>query len=82
MTPAYVAVAILVLAVVAGLALVRRGDRGARLRPLAGLAMGFVIAGLVFGSDERVLGYALMGVGVILAVVDVVRHGRAGEGSR
>lgn len=74
MTPAYVAVAIAALAVAAGLTFARRGDRGARLSPLAGLSMAFVVAALVFGGDERLLGYSLMGVGITLAVIDAVRR--------
>jgi len=44
-----------------------------RLTPLSGLALGSVMAGLVFG-DERWLGYGLFAVGVILAVVDMVNR--------
>jgi hypothetical protein len=37
---------------------------------LAGLAWAFVLAGIIFGED-RLIGYGLMGVGVVLAVIDV-----------
>jgi hypothetical protein len=41
------------------------------LSPLAGLAFAFIVAGIVFG-EERWLGYGLIGVGVIMAVIDMV----------
>ena len=46
------------------------------LSPLAGLAFAFIIAGLVFG-ESRLIGYGLMGIGVILAVIDIVRKMKA-----
>jgi hypothetical protein len=68
------------LAVLAAVALLvfragRAGKRN-RLTPLAGLALGFVMAGLVFG-DDRWLGYGLFAIGVILAVVDMVKRSQA-----
>jgi hypothetical protein len=41
------------------------------LSPLTGLAFGCIVAGIVFG-EERWLGYGLMGLGVVLAVIDAV----------
>lgn len=73
MTPqqAYVAVAIaaavVILAVIA--LVVGRGRKG---KALTGLALAFVLAGLIFGGN-RVVGYCLLGVGVFLAVIDLVR---------
>ena len=48
----------------------RKGQRS-RLTPLAGLAFAFIISGILFG-EERIIGYGLMGVGVVLAVVDII----------
>lgn len=42
------------------------------MTPLTGLAFGFIIAGIVFGDDRRI-GYSLMGIGVLLAIVDMFR---------
>jgi hypothetical protein len=42
---------------------------------MAGLAWGFVLAGILFG-DDRLVGYSLMGVGVVLAIVDIVMRWR------
>ena len=78
MSTAYIAVSIVVLAVVAILIFfVSKGERENRLTPLAGLAFGFVLAGILFG-DDRLVGYGLMGVGVVLAIVDIVIRWRKG----
>ena len=72
----YVAIVIMVLAVIAGLVYFAGKRKEKRLTPLAGLAFAFVLAGLFFGQ-ERWLGYGLLGVGVILAVVDMFRRGKS-----
>ena len=70
MSAAYVAIAVAALAVVFAVVWFRGPtNRSKRLTPLAGLAFGFVIAGIVFG-DNRLIAYSLMGVGVTLAIVD------------
>jgi len=72
----FIIVAVVVLAVVAVLTLfVNRGRPANRLTPLAGIAFGCVLAGILFGVD-RVIGYSLLAVGVILAVIDLVRRSR------
>jgi uncharacterized membrane protein len=74
---AFVAVSIVVLAIIAILVFVAGRNRGEnRLRPLAGLAWAFVLAGLFFG-ENRVIGYSLMGIGVVLAVVDIINRSRS-----
>lgn len=70
----YIAVAVAALAVVALLLFPMR-KRGGRISQLAGVAFGFITAGVVFG-DNKVVGYGLMGTGVLLAVIDVVRKSR------
>lgn len=70
----YIAIAIVVLMILALLVfLLSRKRRETRLTPLAGLAFGFILAGILFG-DDRLVGYGLMGVGVLLAVVDIFRN--------
>ena len=72
----YIAVSIAVLAIIAFLVFfVSRGKRETRLTPLAGLAFGFILAGIFFGED-RLIGYGLMGVGVVLAIVDIFHRSR------
>jgi lipopolysaccharide export LptBFGC system permease protein LptF len=68
----FIAVSIVVLAIVALLAFFlgkRRKEK--RLTPLAGLAFGFIMAGIFFGGD-RLISYGLLGVGVNLAVIDII----------
>jgi hypothetical protein len=73
---AYIAVSITVLAIVAILVFfVGQGKRETKLTPLAGLAFGFILAGIFFGED-RLIGYGLMGVGVVLAIVDIFNRSR------
>lgn len=69
----YILVSIIVLAAIAILVFfVSKNKEEKKLTPLAGLAFGFVLAGIIFG-DDRLIGYGLMGVGVLLAIVDMVR---------
>lgn len=69
----YIALSIVVLAIVALLIFFTGGKKGKSLTPLAGVAFAFVVAGVAF-SDDRMIGYSLLGIGVILAVVDMVRR--------
>ena len=41
-----------------------------KITPIAGLAFSFVLSGILFG-DDRILGYSLLAIGVMLAVVDI-----------
>jgi hypothetical protein len=72
----WIVVSLAVLAVVA-LLVFRAGRAGtrSRLTPLAGVAVGCIVAGLVFGED-RWLGYGLFAAGVIFAVIDMVQRSR------
>jgi hypothetical protein len=70
----YIAIMIVVLAVVAALVfLVGRGAGENKLTPLAGVAWACILGGLMFG-DHRGLGYTLLAAGVVLAVVDMLRR--------
>ena len=74
----YVVLAIVVLLIVALLAVFVRQRGGTRLlTPLTSLAIVFVIAGTVFG-ENRILGYGLMGIGIILALIDIFNRVRRG----
>ena len=79
----YIAISIIVLVIVALFVAFRSGNGDRRkLTPLAGLAFGFVFAGL-FCSDNRVVGYSLIGVGITLSVIDIIvkfRGNRGGNG--
>ena len=72
----YIAVVIVVLAAIAlTMVLTRRRRAESRPSTMAGLAFVFVLAGLFFGQN-RLIGYALMAVGIILAVIDMFRKMR------
>lgn len=73
----YIILAIIVLAVLALLVFaVGKKGGGKRLTPLASFAFAFVLAGILF-DDHRLIGYSLMGIGVILAVVDIFNKVKA-----
>jgi hypothetical protein len=76
-SPAFVAISIAVLVVVAVLVFFIRGKKAEnRMTPLASVAFAFVLAAILFGED-RLVGYGLMGIGVILAVADIVNRSRS-----
>ena len=72
-----IGVSIAVLACVALLVFsTGKGRKANRLTPLASLAFGFVLAGILFG-DDRPIGYSLLGIGVILAVIDLLKRSKS-----
>lgn len=67
----YVLLGILVLIVLLGfLYFGRKDSRKEGFSSLAGVAFAFVVFGIAF-DDDRLLSYGMMGVGVLLAVVDI-----------
>jgi hypothetical protein len=69
-TQIYITISIVVLLVIALLFIViGKSQKRYKLTPLAGIAFGFVLAGIIFG-ENRLVGYSLLGIGVILSVVD------------
>ena len=72
----YIFIAIVVLLILALLMFyVAKQKKEKPFTILSSLAFAFVLAGTLFG-DERWLGYGLMGIGVVLAVIDMVRKMR------
>jgi formate hydrogenlyase subunit 3/multisubunit Na+/H+ antiporter MnhD subunit len=72
----FIAVFVITLAIVALLVFfVSKNRKENRLTPLASLAFTFTVLGIVF-SDDRLIGYSLMGVGVLLAVVDMYNRSK------
>ncbi|MFA6468868.1 MAG: hypothetical protein WCW35_08210 [Bacteroidota bacterium] len=72
----FIPILLAVLIIIALLTFVINKHKGRnRFTPLAGLAFGFVLAGL-FTGDDRFIGYSLMGIGIILAIVDMIRKFR------
>ena len=76
MSQLYLAVSIVILAIIGVLEIaVNKNKTDRRLTPLFGLAAACILAGILFG-EERFLGYGLLAVGVVLAVVDMIRKMR------
>jgi hypothetical protein len=75
-SPIYIAISIVVVAVVGLLVFFMGKNRVNRLTPLAGIAFGFILAGILFG-ENRVVGYGLLGIGVILAIVDIFQRSKS-----
>jgi heme A synthase len=70
----YILISIAVLLIIGLLIFfVRKDKKSKRLTPLAGLAFGFILAGIIFG-DDIIISYSLMGIGVILAIIDIFKH--------
>jgi len=68
LSQAYIAIAIIILAII----FVKNKKSSQNLSPLAGLAFGFILAGIIF-VDDRLVGYSLMGIGVIIAIIDIIK---------
>jgi hypothetical protein len=64
-----------IVAVAVFIFLVGKNKQENRLTPLAGLAFGFIVAGLMFG-ENRFLGYAFLLIGIIVAVIDIIVRGK------
>jgi len=69
----YIVISIVVLAIIVLLVFfMGKSRKDRKFTPLAGLAFAFILAGIIF-SDDRLIGYSLIGVGVILAVIDIFK---------
>jgi hypothetical protein len=70
----YIIITITVLAIIFVARLIVKKQKPERnLTKLAALSFVFIIAGL-FISESRLIGYSLIGIGIILAVVDTIRN--------
>jgi len=68
----YILIAIIALLIIAILVFfIKKSKKQKSLTPLAGLAFGFIILGIIFG-DSRLVGYSLIGIGVLLAIIDAM----------
>ena len=68
----YILIGIIVLLLIFFLLfIVKKNKKQKKLTPLAGLAFGFILAGIIFGGDRKV-GYSLMGAGILIAVIDII----------
>jgi hypothetical protein len=75
MEPLWIAISIAALIVIMVLLLISRRKRKQILNPsnLLVLGMSCVVLGIIFG-DDRLIGYSLIGVGVLLSVIDAIRN--------
>jgi len=67
----YTIIALAVLAVI--FFFVNKNKKQKQLSKLTAIAFAFVIAGIVFG-ENRLIGYSLIGIGIALAVIDIVKQ--------
>jgi hypothetical protein len=73
----YIAISIIALAIIAlPIFILGKSQEKKRLTPIASLAFGFIVAGIVFGGN-RLIGYSLMGIGVVLSLIDMFRMTRS-----
>lgn len=76
----YAALAIIVIALIFVLIYFSgKNRRHRKLSPIAGVAFAFIVAGIIFGED-RLLGYSLIGAGIVLAIWDIWNKGQKKEG--
>jgi lysylphosphatidylglycerol synthetase-like protein (DUF2156 family) len=75
MEPLWIAISIVALVVVVALLLIARGRQYQQPSNLAIVGISLVVLGIIFG-DTRVLGYSLIGVGVLLSVMEAIRNRR------
>ncbi|MFC1789369.1 hypothetical protein ACFLYY_00050 [Patescibacteria group bacterium] len=73
MQQTYVVISLVVLAIVAAIMFFTKKVRPKlKLSTLSAFAFIFILTGIVFG-ENLMLGYSLMGVGVILAFIDIFK---------
>ena len=73
----YIIISIAILAIIAlSIFLVNKNKQKKKFTTLASLAFVFVIAGIVFG-ENRIIGYSLIGVGVVFAIIDIIKKLKA-----
>jgi NADH:ubiquinone oxidoreductase subunit 6 (subunit J) len=69
----YIAITILVLAIIAVFVIyTRKNKKQKQPSKLISLAISLVILGIVFG-DDRLIGYSLIGAGVLLSIIDIIK---------
>lgn len=72
----YISIAILaLLIIIIAVFLVRKNKKREKLTPLTIIALVFVLAGPFFG-DNRLIAYGLIGIGLLLAVIDIIKKSR------
>jgi hypothetical protein len=67
----FIAIGIIILAIIGILVFLVPGKKVKKISPLAGLSFAFLIAGVVF-IEKKVVGFSLLGVALILAILDIL----------
>lgn len=67
----YIMIVVLVLLIIGLITFFKNKNKLQKLSPLANIALVFVLVGILF-RENIVFSYVLMGIGVILAIVDLV----------
>jgi len=68
----YILISIIALLVIAIVVFFVRGKKkGKKVSLLGGLGLIFVLAAIIFG-ESRLVGYTLISIGVLLAVIDII----------
>jgi lysylphosphatidylglycerol synthetase-like protein (DUF2156 family) len=75
MEPVWISISMVALVVIVVLLLIARGRQYQQPSNLAILGISLVVLGIIF-SDDRRIGYSLIGVGVLLSVIDAIRNRR------
>ena len=68
----YILIGLIVLAAIMIVLILTRKKMRKPLSRLAGFAFVFIMAGLIFGKN-RLIGYSLMGIGVVFAIIDIIK---------
>ncbi len=68
----YILMSIIVLAIIMVILVATKKTMQKPLSKLVIFAFIFIIAGIIFG-ENRILGYSLMGLGMVLAIIDIVK---------
>jgi hypothetical protein len=75
MEPVWIAISIIALVVIVVVLLIARGRQYQQPSNLAIVGMSLVVLGIIFG-DSRLIGYSLIGVGILLSIIEAVRNRR------
>ena len=71
LSDAYILIAIVILAILVIVLVVTGKQVKTRPSRWAFLAFSLIVGGIVFG-ENRLIGYGLMGAGILLAVIDII----------
>jgi len=76
----YILIGVVVLAIIIiVLGIFKNKKPGKKMSKLTTVSFIFVILGIVMGGDSRFSGYSLMGIGIIVAIIDIIMKRRSGE---